>query len=67
MIKILIKKLIPHVCIILALVALTFLVLEQFNPLLGRPFFQVILLLFCIAAITTSAFLIVANSKKKSK
>lgn len=67
MIKILIKRIVPHICIIFSLVALTFLVLEQFNPLLGRPFFQVILLIFCIAAIATSAFLIAANKKSKSK
>jgi hypothetical protein len=67
MIKMLIKRLIPHACIVLALVALTFLVLEQFNPLLGRPFFQVILLLFGIAAIVTSALLIASNRKNKKK
>ena len=58
------KKLIPHVCIILSLVTLTFLVLQQFNPtLFGKTFFQVILLIYGVATIIASAFLIAYNRK----
>ena len=59
-----IKKLIPHICIILSLVTLTFLVLEQFNPsLFGKLFFQVILLVYAISTIIAAAFLIACNRR----
>lgn len=58
-----VKRLIPHINIILALVTLTFLILGQFNPLLTKMFFQVVLLLFCLAALVNSAFLIACNRK----
>lgn len=59
-----IKKLIPHICIILSLVILTFLVLDQFNPsLFGKPFFQVMLLIYVISTIIAAAFLIASNRR----
>jgi hypothetical protein len=57
------KKLIPHICISLALVTITFLVLGQFNPILGKSFVQIIILLLSIAAIVASAYLIACNRK----
>lgn len=60
-----IKKAMPHICIILSLVTLTFLVLDQFNPsLFGRPFFHVVLLLNILAAFIVSALLIAADRRK---
>lgn len=59
-----IKKLIPHICIILSLATLTFLVLEQYNPsIFGKSFFQVLLLVYCVATILASAFLIACNRR----
>jgi hypothetical protein len=58
------KKLIPHICISLSLVTITFLVLGQFNPILGKSFVQFIILLLSIAAIIASAYLIAYNRKK---
>lgn len=59
-----IKKMIPHVCIILSLVTLTFLVLDQFNPsILGKSFFQIVLLIYGVATIIASAFLIAYNRR----
>ena len=59
------KKLLPHVCIVLSLVTLTFLVLDQFNPtFFGKPFFHVTLLLNCLAVIAFS-FIAIARSRRK--
>ena len=59
-----IKKIIPHVCIILSLVTLTFLVLDQFNPsLFGKLFFKVMLLTYAISTLIASAFLITYNRR----
>jgi hypothetical protein len=59
-----IRKLTPHICIILSLVTLTFLVLNQYNPsILGKSFFQVLLLIYSVATIITSAFLIADNRR----
>lgn len=59
-----IKKLIPHICIILSLVTLTFLVLDQFNPsLFGKLFFKVMLLVYAISTIIAAAFLIAYNRR----
>ena len=58
------KKLIPHVCFILSLVVLTFLVLVQYNPsILGKGFFQILLLIYSLATILASAFLIADNRR----
>ena len=60
-----IKKLIPHICIILSLVTLTFLVLDQFNPsLFGKLFFKVMLLAYVISTLIASAFLITYNRRR---
>ncbi len=59
-----IKKLLPHICIILSLVTLTFLVLDQFNPtFFGKPFFHVVLLIYGIATIVFSSVIIAHNKR----
>jgi hypothetical protein len=52
------KKVIPHVCIILALFTITYIILSQFNPIFNTSFFKWTLLVFSIAAIIASGFLI---------
>ena len=59
-----IKKLLPHVCIILSLVTLTFLVLDQFNPtFFGKSFFHVVLLIYGIVTIIFSSVMIAHNKR----
>jgi hypothetical protein len=57
------KRLIPHISISLSLVTLTFLVLGQFNPIMGKSFVQAIILILSLAALITSAFLIRENRR----
>lgn len=60
------KKLLPHICIILSLVTLTFLILDQFNPtFFGKSFFHVELLLFCLCALTQSLLIVFRKKKKR--
>lgn len=58
-----IKRLIPHICIIFSLAALTFLVLAQFNPIWSKPFVQVVVTVACITSIIAAAFLIAGNKR----
>ncbi len=59
-----IKRLIPHLCIIFSLATLTFLVLAQFNPIWSKTFIQVVVAATCITSITAAAFLIADHRKK---
>lgn len=60
------KKLLPHICIILGLVTLTLLILDQFNPtFFGKPFFHVELLLFCLSVLTQSLLIVFRKKKKR--
>ena len=44
------KRVLSHICVILSLVTLTFLVLNQFNPsIFGKVFFHIELLIYVIA------------------
>lgn len=52
------KKLIPHICIILALFTITYVILSMFNPIAGTSFFKVTLILFSIASLIGSGLLI---------
>ncbi len=59
-----IKKLLPHICIILSLVTLTFLVLDQFNPtFFGKSFFHVELLIYGITVIALSGIIVAQNKR----
>ena len=61
------KKLLPHICIILSLVTLTFLVLDQFNPtFFGKAFFHVELLIYGVFVLILSATVVARNRKKKA-
>jgi len=64
----LLKKLLPHICIILSLVTLTFLVLDQFNPtFFGKAFFHVELLIYGVFVLILSATVVARNRKKKPR
>lgn len=59
-----IKRLIPHICIVLALVMLTLFILVQFNPGIGASsFYTIFMYIFCVVALITSGVLIAANRK----
>jgi hypothetical protein len=60
------KRLIPHICIILSLMMLTFFVVDIFNPgmdFVGNEIFNILLVIFSVASITASGFLIRYNRK----
>lgn len=59
-----IKKLIPHICIILSLFIITYVILNQFNPsFFSRGFFKVTLLIFSVSSVIASGFLIGYNRR----
>lgn len=54
-----VKKIIPHVCIILSLFTITYVILNHFNPsFFSKDFFKWTLIIFSVASITSSGFLI---------
>ena len=59
-----IKKLIPHVCIIFALFIITYVILNEYNPsFFSKGFFKVVLIIYSIATIVASGFLIKHNRR----
>ena len=61
------KNLMPHICIVLSLILMTFFVLDQFNPgmnFLGNDTFKVLLMLDGVAVIVASAYLIAFNRRQ---
>jgi len=60
------KKLIPHICIILALFLITYVILNEFNPsFFSRDFFKWVLVIFSLASITASGVIIAYNRRPK--
>ena len=63
-----IKKVIPHFCIIISLLMITFYILDEFNPgmnFVGNEFFKILLLIYSIGVLVMAAFLIYDNTKKQ--
>lgn len=59
-----IKKLIPHICIILALFIITYVVLNEFNPsFFSRGFFKVTLIIYCVVTMVASGLMISHNRR----
>ena len=59
-----IRKLIPHVCIILALFTITYVILNEFNPsFFSKGFFKVTLIVFSLASALCSAIMIALNRR----
>lgn len=61
------KKLLPHLCLILSLMMLTFFVVDIFNPgmnFVGNDIFKILLLIYGVATALMSAALIVYYHKK---
>jgi len=60
-----IKRIVPHICIILAILMLTLLILEMYNPwIISTDFFMVIMCLFFAAVFVTCGLLIAYNKKQ---
>jgi hypothetical protein len=58
------RKLIPHICIILTLVSLTMFILTQYNPGINdSDFYSVIMYASCISALITSGVLLALNRR----
>ncbi len=61
------KKLLPHLCLILSLMMLTFFVLDIFNPgmnFIGNDIFKVLLLIYGVSTAVLSVALIAYHHKK---
>lgn len=61
-----IKRLIPHLCIILAGMFITFVIVDKFNSfmaVLNNGSAKMLLLLFCIVAVVVSVLLIRAQRR----
>jgi len=62
------KKLIPHVCIIISLLMITFFILDIFNPgmnFVGNDIFKILLAVYGVVTLIASGYLIAYNTKKK--
>lgn len=59
------RKLIPHICIILTLFTITFIIINEFNndALIISAFFKATLIVFCVATLVASGFLIGYNRR----
>jgi|AGTN01.1.fsa_nt_gi hypothetical protein len=58
------RKLIPHICIILALFIITYVILNEFNPsFFSMDFFKVTLIIYSIATMVAAGFLIAYNRR----
>ena len=58
------RKLIPHICIILALFIITYVILNEYNPsFFSMSFFKVTLIIYCVATLLMSAILIAINRR----
>jgi hypothetical protein len=63
-----IKRLIPHLCIIISLLMLTFVILDNANPgmnFVGNSFFKALLVIFSLASMTAAGFMIADDRRKK--
>ena len=63
-----VKRLIPHLCIILSLLMLTFVILDNFNPgmdFVGNSFFKLLLVVLCLVSFAAAGLLIAYDRKSK--
>ena len=62
------KKVLPHICIIISVMMLTFYVIDRVNSamsFLNNDIFKNLLLVYCLAVIATSIFLIAYNRRSR--
>jgi hypothetical protein len=59
------KRLIPHICIVLALVVTTLFILVQFNPgIAASSFYIYAMFAFCAVSLVTAGVLIASNKRE---
>lgn len=61
------KKFLPHLCLILSLMMLTFFVVDKFNPgmnFVGNDIFKILLLIYGVATAVLSGVLIAYYHRK---
>ena len=62
------KKALPHICIVISFMMLTLYVIDRVNGAMNfidNDIFKSLLLVYCIAVILTSVFLIADNRRRK--
>jgi hypothetical protein len=62
------RRILPHVCIVLSLMLLTLVILDKYNPgmnFIGNSFFKVMLVILCIAALIEAGILIAQDRRSK--
>jgi hypothetical protein len=60
------KRVLPHLCLIISFMMLTFLVIDHFNQamnFIGNDVFKVLLLIYSLAVIVASIYLIAGNRR----
>ena len=63
-----VKKVLPHICIIISFMMLTLYVIDRVNGAMNfidNDIFKSLLLVYCITVILTSVFLIADNRRRK--
>ena len=62
------KKILPHLCIIISLMMLTFFVIDQFNSamaFINNDITKWLLAVYCVLVIATSIYLIADNRRRR--
>jgi len=60
------RKILPHICIILSLMMLTFFVIEQVNRAMGfmdNDLFRGLFVVYCLAVIVTAGIMVADNRR----
>jgi len=61
------RKILPHICIIISLMMLTLYVIDRINSAMNfidNDYFKFLLLIYCLAVIPTSIYLIADNRRR---
>lgn len=62
------RRILPHLCLVISIMMLVFYVIDTMNDAMGflrGEVFRTLLLIYCIVAILTSIILIVVNEKSR--
>jgi hypothetical protein len=62
------RRIVPHICIVLSLIMLTLVILDKFNPgmnFVGNIFFKFALVVLCIVTMIAAGILIAQNHRTK--
>lgn len=62
------KRILPHICIIISVMMLVFYVIDRVNSamsFINNDIFKTLLLFYCIVVIASSVYLIASNRRRK--